>query len=846
MITALQNFISKQSKVLFPVLLLVIVVSFVLYLSQGSSIFDLLPDPTREKKELYGVDLNDPNQRRIINQSNRVASDFGAIVSPTDEAMENADRQFLGNLQNQFQAAIQANQGDVDRNALQRLYGFMQQWPNLPKSIKVKEIARSGIYDFEFSESSVQSKITMDGQADRWGFLPLNINHPRINVRFDDFIKSLDPGLTNDENRTRALQFVGQRHGFSARDVETILYSQFRALQVDQTYSQGGFALSEEAELDLHGEQFAWDAELISIEVGDLNLSDPVIAKITLTEESKAGSSVSISYANRSYQFQLSTEDRENNGSLYFVKLGANLASTAQALKRTIDDEDFGFITISEGSSISVLPVREKLPNPRPVFSSTGGGMEISDTIDDKLIAYHAENNQESIFEEPARTFATALTFASDNYLQIPPAPDEARMMAYFERNKEQFAPPAPPSLDSNETNGDDKGAKGPTGPQEINSSVSNASASDSLELDLLSALEDDANKSNTPEITFEEVKDEVRQRIIDGDRIDAQRYAETAARDAALAFLDEINSLQDKLRNKYKNYQDRRKSKELSDLIAKHQAQLRSISFASNDISVQGAILGLERRESERKANRQPLEEVEGLNERAFFTRSVRKARDGYIVFVLDRKTDAGPGKYDQATFRDLYNGYADKLKSDAFLKIADKEFEKLSDTNASLTDLGIRVKIERKSSSAVRADFDKKSGALSRELSKLQEERSQISDAMREDNATAEQVARKDVLDDEISVLRDQQARLNRERSVATRLIDACPTLQYQGSWEELERSASEVIFARLYGVYTLRSKEQGREQISERILDLEYARAEKNRGELVEDLINQGLAQ
>ena len=59
MITALQNFISKQSKFLFPILLVVIVVSFVLYLSQGSSVFDLLPDPTREKKELYGVDLND-------------------------------------------------------------------------------------------------------------------------------------------------------------------------------------------------------------------------------------------------------------------------------------------------------------------------------------------------------------------------------------------------------------------------------------------------------------------------------------------------------------------------------------------------------------------------------------------------------------------------------------------------------------------------------------------------------------------------------------------------------------------------------------------------------------------
>ena len=108
MITALQNFISKKSKFLFPVLLLVIIVSFVLYLSQGSSVFDLLPDPTREKKELYGVDLNDPDQRRLITLSNRVASDFGAIVSPTDEAMEKAERQFLENLQNMHQMYLMA------------------------------------------------------------------------------------------------------------------------------------------------------------------------------------------------------------------------------------------------------------------------------------------------------------------------------------------------------------------------------------------------------------------------------------------------------------------------------------------------------------------------------------------------------------------------------------------------------------------------------------------------------------------------------------------------------------------------------------------------------------------
>ena len=845
MITALQNFISKQSKVLFPVLLLVIVVSFVLYLSQGSSIFDLLPDPTREKKELYGVDLNDPDQRRIINLSNRVASDFGAIVSPTDEAMENADRQFLENLQSQIQAAFQANQDDIDRNALQRLFGFMQQWPNLPKSIKVKEIARSGLYDFEFSESSVQSKITLDGQADKWSFLPLSINHPRINLRFDEFIKSLDPGLANDENRTRALQFVGQRHGFSARDVETILYSQFRSLQVDQIYNQGGLALNEEAKLDLHGEQFAWDAELLSIEVDDLNLSDPVIAVISLTEKSNSGSSVSISYSNRKYEFQLSTEDKDKNGSLHFVKLGETQVATAEALKNAIDQEEIGFTTNLDGTNISIVPKRENLPSPKPSFTIQGEGLAISDTIDDKLFAYHAENKEESIFEEPARTFATALTFASDNYLQIPPAPDEARMLAYFERNKDQFVPPVPPLVDENGTKGDDSGAEGPVGPQEANSSDSNASPiGDALELDLLSALEDDLNKTEAIEVTFEQVKDEVRQKIIDGDRIDAERYAETAARDAALAFLDEINSLQDKLRYKYNSYTKRRNSDELAELISKHKVQSRSISFASKDMSVQGAILGLERRESERRSNRQPLEEVEKLSERAFFTRSVRKARDGYVVFVFDRKTEAGPGDFAQASFRDLYNGYADKVKSDAFLELADKKFEILLESNSSSDDIGVRVEIARKSSSAVRADFDKKSGSLSRELTKLQNERSGISDAERENNATAEQIARKDSLDQEIDALRDQQALLNRERSAGTRLVDACPTLQYKGTWEELERTDKEVIFARLYGVYTLRSKDQGEESISGRVLDLEYARAERNRGELVQDLISQGL--
>ncbi len=60
MITALQNFISKKGKFVFVLLLIVVVISFMLYLAQDHSIFDLLPDSNREKKEFYGYDFNDP------------------------------------------------------------------------------------------------------------------------------------------------------------------------------------------------------------------------------------------------------------------------------------------------------------------------------------------------------------------------------------------------------------------------------------------------------------------------------------------------------------------------------------------------------------------------------------------------------------------------------------------------------------------------------------------------------------------------------------------------------------------------------------------------------------------
>ena len=224
--------------------------------------------------------------------------------------------------------------------------------------------------------------------------------------------------------------------------------------------------------------------------------------------------------------------------------------------------------------------------------------------------------------------------------------------------------------------------------------------------------------------------------------------------------------------------------------------------------------------RESERRMNKQPLEEVKSLNERNFFTRSVRKAKDGFVVFVFDRATESGPGDYSTASFSDLYKGHADQLKTEQLLEYADKMFSALNDQNASVSNLGIRVVVERKSTVSVRASFDSENNSLGRNLTSLQDERSQISDSERDGNATDEQLARKPVLDDEIEKIREQQAMLNRQRSLAVRLVEACDNLSPDEKWEELS-SDSEVIFVRSKGVYTIRSKDQSVEQISERVL-------------------------
>ena len=148
--------------------------------------------------------------------------------------------------------------------------------------------------------------------------------------------------------------------------------------------------------------------------------------------------------------------------------IGKTATSTTSALRSALEDLDFGLEVLDDGNSVILTPEAERLPVNKPQIATTSEDIKISGLLDDQLLAYHDANKFDSVFEEPARTFATSLTFTSADYLKLPPPPDEARMLAYFERNKDQFSPPIIEKNDSN-TSIDPKGEKGPVGPAGVN-----------------------------------------------------------------------------------------------------------------------------------------------------------------------------------------------------------------------------------------------------------------------------------------------------------------------------------------------------------------------------------------
>ena len=132
-----------------------------------------------------------------------------------------------------------------------------------------------------------------------------------------------------------------------------------------------------------------------------------------------------------------------------------------------------------------------------------------------------------------------------------------------------------------------------------------------------------------------------------------------------------------------------------------------------------------------------------------------------------------------------------------------------------------------------------------LGNRLNKLEEERNQITSLEREENATSDQLKRKNELDLLIENIRDEQDKLNKDRSLAIQLSDACQNLEVGAGWSELEHGSIS-CFCKAKRSLFCQEKEAEKTEILTRVQDLENARADKNRDLILETLINQELAE
>jgi hypothetical protein len=686
-------------------------------------------------------------------------------------------------------------------------------------------------------------------------------------------LAKIDPRLVDDANRSRAFEVVSRNRGVRKSAVEGILYSYFRAAKAEETLSAAGFALRDEARWDMFGEELSWDIDGLTLSSEDVDLPVPPFATLTLKEQPKPKDRLTLRSGGKVLDVEFREKHVDSNSTLTEVLLGVagNLTATRDNLLVAIEKSEIGFSSKADGNASLVFTLDEdQLPSSIPSITTPSSALVVSGDLSLRLQAFHEERKDDPMFQEPVRTIATAVTFAMNDYLPPTSEPTEDRLRRYFESNKAEFQPPPPPPpapvlQEGNATKGQ-PGPDGKAGPKgeanataESNASVvadaslnsitadTNATVNASVESNASLALLDANATFLAPEVTFEEVRAEILERVKEENRLDAEREALEIARENAIEFLDELNQKGNRLKSKYKPYPQFRQSPEITQLIKEKGSSSRSISFTEKEMALQSHVLGLEKRPSENRSGKQPLEEVAALNERRFFTPSVRKARDGYVVFILDGHSPAGPGKYENASFSILYREFRKDARAKAFSEATDKLTTALESDDASvaaaLSKKARIVSLKAKNSQSVSASYDGRSRRSDAKQRKLEGEREDIvKKETGDENATAVDTVRKKEIDLLLENLREERGELNAERSLAQQVVDKALDLEIGAGWKELERTENLVTFARLKRAY-VKKLEHSDASVDDRLEDLQSARAEEARDRIIGDLIAAG---
>lgn len=222
-------------------------------------------------------------------------------------------------------------------------------------------------------------------------------------------------------------------------------------------------------------------------------------------------------------------------------------------------------------------------------------------------------------------------------------------------------------------------------------------------------------------------------------------------------------------------------------------------------------------------------------MNEVKFFTRSVRKSRNGYVVFLLDRKTDQQPIEFNDLEFSILCQKYANDLKNTQFTTKVDQIKEKLLSNPESRDPYLTKYRFEAKNQFTVRSSIDSKQRALRAKIEKLENAQTDVSKTEKPQKAKVQK---------QLSKLRSQLESLTNERTAVMKVLEKAETLAVDNSWIELERNQGSAVFGSLSRVYSVRGKQIEDEQKETMSTNLELSRAMLARDGVIKDLLTANL--
>jgi len=248
--------------------------------------------------------------------------------------------------------------------------------------------------------------------------------------------------------------------------------------------------------------------------------------------------------------------------------------------------------------------------------------------------------------------------------------------------------------------------------------------------------------------------------------------------------------------------------------------------------MNVQNMVLGLERRASEQRTGKEPLEEVQSLNERKFFTRSVRKSRNGHVVFLLDHKTQASESEFTEIDYSLLCQQYLQDLRLDKFNLKVDEIKEKLI-AEKSVKDPALRrYSFSAKNERSARSFFDAKQRSLRAKIDRAEEE-------MKPSGPNEKQQSKKKRK--AVDQLNSQLADLRKESNAIGEILQGADTLNVGDGWVEISRDENQAFLGSITDVYSILGKDLEEEQKSAMQENLELSRAMLSRDETLRELIS-----